>query len=132
MSDIQEQQKILYKRAEENDKEQVCLKVSMPLFEEKELEIFDNNIHSIIEEYSKLHLEKKDQILTQRIIIKQEQEINRLNNIIDELEKWLEEQHQFIIEIPAYTKDISIEHKTMEICYENILDKLNELKGDNK
>lgn len=56
------------------------------------------------------------------------EEIERLNNIINELEKWLEEQHQFIIEIPAYTKEISIEHKTMEICYENVLDKLQELK----
>ena len=55
-------------------------------------------------------------------------ENERLNNIINELEKWLEEQHQFIIEIPAYTKEISIEHKTMEICYENVLDKLQELK----
>ena len=60
------------------------------------------------------------------------EEIERLNNIINELEKWLEEQHQFIIEIPAYTKEISIEHKTMEICYENLLDKLQELKGDDK
>ena len=52
--------------------------------------------------------------------------------IINELEKWLEEQHQFIIEIPAFTKEISIEHKTMELCYENILDKLQELKGSDK
>ena len=56
-------------------------------------------------------------------------ENDRLNTIINELEKWLEEQHQFIIEIPAYTKEISIEHKTMEICYENVLEKLQELKG---
>ena len=60
------------------------------------------------------------------------EEIERLNNIINELEKWLEEQHQFIIEIPAYTKEISIEHKTMEICYENVLDKLQELLGSDK
>ena len=106
--------------AEENDKEQVCLKVSMPLFEEKELEIFDNNIHSIIEEYSKLHLEKKEQILTQRIIIKQEQEINRLNNIIDELEKFLE--HRLSCSINGIRDD--------EI--RKAMNKLNELKGDNK
>ena len=61
-----------------------------------------------------------------------DKEIERLNYIINELEKWLEEQHQFIIEIPAYTKEISIEHKTMEICYENVLDKLQELKGSDK
>lgn len=60
----------------------------------------------------------------------QKEEIKRLNNTINELEKWLEEQHQFIIEIPAYTKEIAVEHKAMEICYENVLDKLQELKGD--
>lgn len=60
------------------------------------------------------------------------EEIERLQNIIKELEKWLEKQHQFIIEIPAFTKEISIEHKTMELCYENILDKLQELKGSDK
>lgn len=58
-------------------------------------------------------------------------EIERLNYIINELEKWLEEQYQFIIEIPAFTKEISQEHKTMEICYEIILDKIKELKGSN-
>lgn len=52
--------------------------------------------------------------------------------VLDELEEWIEEQHQFIIEIPAYTKEISIEHKTMEICYENILDKIQELKKENE
>ena len=61
-----------------------------------------------------------------------QKEIERLNNIINELEKWLEEQHQFIIEIPAYTKEIAVEHKTMEICYENVLDKLQELKGSDE
>ena len=125
MSDINEEQKRLYKRAEENDKEQVCLKVSMPLFEEKELEIFDNNIHNIIEEYSKLHLEKKEQILTQRIIIKQEQEINELQeeneklnlyiefykSIIDKALKWINENKYYF---PSPNELINI------------------LKGDNK
>ena len=69
--------------------EEVYTKISVPLISDKELEIFDSNIHNIIEEYSKLVLKEKDQILTQRIIIKQEKEIERLNNIIDELEKYL-------------------------------------------
>lgn len=59
-------------------------------------------------------------------------EIQRKDNIINELKKWLEEQHQFIIEIPAFTKEISQEHKVMECCYEDVLDKINELEGDNK
>ena len=58
------------------------IKVSQPMFEVGELERFDNNIHSIVEEYSKLMFKEKDQILTQRIIMKQEQEIERLNKII--------------------------------------------------
>lgn len=63
----------------------------------------------------------------------------RILNIVKQLQsnwnnlgEWLEEQHQFIIEIPAYTKEISIEHKTMEICYENVLDKMNELERKDK
>ena len=60
------------------------------MFEVGELERFDNNIHSIVEDYSKMLFREKDQILTQRIIIKQEEEIERLNNIINELEKDLE------------------------------------------
>lgn len=55
--------------------------------------------------------------------------IDYLQTRWNSLREWLEEQHQFIIEIPVYTKEISIEHKTMEICYENILDKMNELEG---
>ena len=113
MSDIQEEQKRLYKRAEENDKEKVCLKVSMPLFEEKEVETFDNNIHNIIEEYSKLHLEKKEQILTQRIIIKQEQEIERLNNNINATKNCI-------------LKDISI-LKNRKISNEEMITRLKQL-----
>ena len=55
--------------------------------------------------------------------------LEQLQSNWNSLREWLEEQHQFIIEIPAYTKEISIEHKTMEICYENVLDKMNELEG---
>ena len=47
------------------------------------------------------------------------------------LKEWLKEQDIFITEIPAFTKEIGIEHKIMSICYENILDKMEEiLKGD--
>lgn len=63
----------------------------------------------------------------------QEKEIERLNNIIDELEKYLNE------ELKNYTIEIENKNKgklgyTLPIKGEikNILDKLNELKGDNK
>lgn len=74
--------------------EEVKIKISQPMFEVGELETFDNNIHSIVEEYSKLMFKEKDQILTQRIIMKQEEEIERLNNIINELKKYIEDTKQ--------------------------------------
>ena len=48
------------------------------------------------------------------------EEINRLNNIINELEKWLKEQND--------------EHYSWHYreWIRQVLDKLNELKGDNK
>lgn len=55
-------------------------------------------------------------------------EIERLNNIINELEKWLEEQKHFIITLPSYTEQFKIVHKTMFNDYENILIKIDELK----
>lgn len=66
----------------------VSIEVPKNLFEVKELEIFDNNIHEIIEEYSKLHLEKREQILTQRIIIKQEEELKKYKEVIDKAIKY--------------------------------------------
>ena len=73
--------------------EEVKIKISQPMFEVGELERFDNNIHSIVEEYSKMMFKEKDQILTQRIIMKQEQEIERLNNIIKRLEEDLRDMY---------------------------------------
>ena len=70
--------------------EEVKIKISQPMFEVGELETFDSNIHSIIEEYSKMLFKEKDQILTQRIIMKQEEEIERLNNIIKEVREFVE------------------------------------------
>ena len=70
--------------------EEVKIKISQPMFEVGELERFDNNIHSIVEEYSKMLFKEKDQILTQRIIIKQEQEIEELKKINVELREELE------------------------------------------
>ena len=65
-------------------------KIKIPLFEDKELELFDDNIHKIIEEYSKLCLEKQEQILTQRVIIKQEEEINKYKEVLDKIKEYCE------------------------------------------
>ena len=72
--------------------EQVKFKINMPMFEDVELELFDNNIHNIIPEYVKLHLEKKEQILTQRIIMKQEEEIKELQDKIDKAIEYIKSQ----------------------------------------
>ena len=72
--------------------EEVKIKISQPMFELGELERFDNNIHSIVEEYSKLMFKEKDQILTQRIIMKQEEEIEKLHSIIKEVREYIEYQ----------------------------------------
>lgn len=59
-----------------------------------------------------------------------DKEIDRLNNIISELEKWLEEQKDFLKEISFIQtlKEIKMEHKIMISDYQNVLDKLKELK----
>lgn len=61
---------------------------------------------------------------------KAEKEINRLNNVINELEKWLKEQYEFIDTISEFPtiKEIQQEHLIMLNDYENVLDKLKELK----
>lgn len=71
--------------------EEVKIKISQPMFEVGELERFDNNIHSIVEEYSKLMFKEKDQILTQRIIVKQEEEIERLKTELQDTKEHLGE-----------------------------------------
>lgn len=79
----------------EMNNEEHSYKMSIPMFEEGELERFDSNIHSIVEEYSKMLFKEKDQILTQRIIMKQEEEIDRLNNKVEELDtKWINSLQQ--------------------------------------
>ncbi len=52
----------------------------------------------------------------------QAKEIERLNNIINELEKWLEE-----VKIRPYK--VFLKKPEQQIIYEDMLDKLQELKG---
>lgn len=73
-----------------NDDNLTYCKVTTKLIDEKELELFDNCIHQIVEEYSKMHFKKRDEILTQRLIIKQEEEIKELQQRIDKAIKELE------------------------------------------
>ena len=79
-----------------NNGDLTCFKGTATLVEEKELEKFDNYIHEIAEEQCKMTFKEKEQILTQRLIKKQEEEIKRLNNIINRLGKELLLKTNFI------------------------------------
>ena len=61
------------------------------------------------------------------ILIKREEEIERLNNIINELEKWLKEQRNYYYENYYYSDFNAYGNK----C-DDVLDKLQELKGEDK
>ena len=105
--------------------EEVKVKMSIPMFEVGELERFDNNIHNIIEEYSKMILKEKDQILTQRIIIKQEQEIKDLQQKIDKAKKYI---YRHWITYNEATKFTTF-NEEMEVCIKEIKELL-EILGD--
>ena len=58
-------------------------------------------------------------------------ENQRLESNWNELKEWLKEQDIFITELPAYTKEIGIEHKIMSNCYEATIDKMEEIESRN-
>ena len=104
--------------------EEVKIKISQPMFEVGELEAFDSNIHNIVEEYSKMMFKEKNEILTQRLIMKQNEEIERLNNIINAIEKALKDNIEELEE-HQLSRDRIDEDK-------NILRFIQELKGSDK
>lgn len=63
-----------------------------------------------------------------------QKEIARLNKIIDELEKWVNIQIDFLKSLGTIpnAKNIVNEHTTMVLTYQNILYKLQELKEEGK
>ena len=58
-----------------------------------------------------------------------EKQNTELKDNWNKLKEWLKEQDIFITELPAFTKEISIEHKIMSNCYEDALDKMQEIEG---
>lgn len=64
--------------------EEIKIKVSQPMFEDGELERFDTYINEIAKEFTKLHFEEKDKILTQRLVQKLEQENEKLKNELEQ------------------------------------------------
>ena len=76
--------------------------------------------------YTHFNCESIEQLLQERNNYKELYE--KENKNWNELKEWIKEQDVFITELPAFTKEISIEHKIMAICYENILDKMEDLE----
>ena len=56
----------------------------------------------------------------------------KLQNNWNELKKWLEEQKEFINDIPTFSNDIKNNHIGMVGAYNNSLDKMQELDGNNE
>ena len=62
-------------------------------------------------------------------------EIERLNNIINDLEKYcIEEIEDYSKEIKSQyiTDNTRVQYEGEKVCFEDILDRLQELKGSNK
>lgn len=116
MSDIQEEQKRLYKRAEENDLTQIAYKMTENTLLMKQAgDKAINKINELQEENKKLkELCDKYEEEHKTTFEEWKKDIN----IIDELEKYL-------IEMSDRSWDDNG-------AYDDVLNKLNELKGDNK
>lgn len=84
--------------------------IELDRYKKREKEIMDKYFHQ-----SKYASEMEDKYIT-------------VNSILTELEQYYKEQLEFIVELPVYTKDIAQEHKVMELCYEDFLNKIQELK----
>lgn len=94
------------------------------MFEDGELERFDNYVHEIIKEYSKLIFKEKDQILTQRIIINQEKEIELLQHCLSieqqrrkKIKKELQQKENTIKEAIKYIKMYSVFYEDEDTSY---------------
>lgn len=61
-----------------------------------------------------------------------QQQISQLTNNWNELKEWLKEQQEFLKETPTFMGEIYFEHKTMNNTYQNVLDKMKEIKEGNK
>ena len=100
--------------------EKIKIKVSQPMFEDGELERFDTYINEIASEFTKLHFEEKDKILTQRLVQKLEQENERLHSIIKEVREYIN-SNEFIGRIKLSSENKKAINKLLEI-----LDKVGE------
>ena len=109
---------------------------------DKERELVEYFI-KIVEETPSLHekwINPPIKITTWKHLLEQDKEIERLNNIINELEKYLiEEIEDYEKQIKYHKKnkdlrsgilDLVGEYEGEKVCFEDTLGKLQELKGD--
>ena len=88
---------------------------------------FDRLKYSLTGEYEEVMLEKQ--------LKEKDKEIERLNNIINELEKYcIEEIEDYSKEIKSQyiTDNTRVQYEGEKVCFEDILDRLQELKGSDK
>lgn len=62
---------------------------------------------------------------------KAREKVKQLETNWNELKKWLEEQKEFIENIPTFTIEITHNHFGMVGAYKNTLSKMQELEGNN-
>ncbi len=70
-------------------------KITNMLVTDEDIIDIDKNWQSIVDEYLKVYVREKDQVIAQYIMKKQNEEIERLNNIINEIEKMF--NHEILI-----------------------------------
>lgn len=91
------------------------VKISMPLFDKEELKKIDTSYNDIVDEYIKQILDKREQVLSQRLMKKLREENKHLKSNWKALKEWLIEQRKY-------------DHG--EDKYGDTLDKMNELERD--
>ncbi len=92
------------------------VKLQMPLIDNIELEKIDNFYNDIVDEYIKMFVKEKDQVITQYLMKKLREENKQLETNWKELKKWLEEK----------------DNNGYENLYlDDILNKMQELESDN-
>ena len=94
-----------------NEETTLVYKINMPMFQDGELERFDDNIHNIASEFTKMYLKEKDMILSQRLVMKLEEENTELQERIDKAIEYIEQQHLYEI----YFNHKEETHKLLEI-----------------
>ena len=97
----------------------------------------ENKMYEYLLEHNYISQNENKNPLRQQELSKERAECiaNKYNNLVEELQnnwnelkKWLEEQKEFINDIPIFSNDIKNNHIGMIGAYNNSLDKMQELE----